>query len=56
VAKQVAMRPGKRKVLDNNSPWYNLLDKAEKIKASVQAKVEHPFRLIKCTFGFTKVH
>jgi IS5 family transposase len=33
----------------------NLLDKAEQMKASVRAKVEHPFRVIKCQFGFTKV-
>ena len=26
-----------------------------KVKASVRAKVEHPFRVIKCQFGFTKV-
>ena len=52
---QVAMRPGRRKVLDKNSPWGNLLDKAEQMKASVRAKVEHPFRVIKCQFGFTKV-
>jgi len=32
-----------------------LLDKAEQLKASVRAKVEHPFRVIKCQFGFTKV-
>ena len=51
----VAMRPGKRRVLDKNSPWGNLLDKAEQMKASVRAKVEHPFRVIKCQFGFTKV-
>ena len=52
---QVAMRPGKRRALDKNSPWGKLLDKAEQIKASVRAKVEHPFRVIKCQFGFTKV-
>lgn len=52
---QVAMRPGKRRALDKNSPWSNLLDKAEQLKASVLAKVEHPFRVIKCQFGFTKV-
>ena len=32
-----------------------MLDKAEKLKASVRAKVEHPFRVVKCQFGFTKV-
>jgi transposase, IS5 family len=51
----VAMRPGKRRTLDKSSPWGNLLDKAEQMKASVRAKVEHPFRVIKCQFGFTKV-
>jgi IS5 family transposase len=25
------------------------------MKDSVRAKVEHPFRVIKCQFGFTKV-
>ena len=30
-------------------------DKAEQVKASVRAKVEHPFRVIKCQFGYTKV-
>ena len=51
----VAMRPGKRRALDKNTPWGKLLDKAEQMKASVRAKVEHPFRVIKCQFGFTKV-
>jgi IS5 family transposase len=51
----VAMRPGKRRALDKHSPWGNLLDKAEQIKASVRAKVEHPFRVLKCQFGFVKV-
>lgn len=51
----VAMRPGKRRALDKNSPWGNLLDKAEQMKARVRAKVKHPFRVIKCQFGFTKV-
>jgi IS5 family transposase len=55
VAWHVAMRPGKRRMLDKNSPWSNLLDKAEQLKASVRAKVEHPFRVLKCQFGFTKV-
>jgi IS5 family transposase len=29
--------------------------KAEKIKASIRAKVEHPFRYIKKVFGYSKV-
>ena len=49
------MRPGKRRALNKRSPWAGLLDKAEQLKASVRAKVEHPFRVIKCQFGFTKV-
>ena len=32
-----------------------LLEKAEKLKASVRAKAEHPFRVIKRQFGFMKV-
>ena len=32
-----------------------MLDKAEQLKASVQAKVERPFRVIKCQFGFARV-
>ena len=51
----VAMRPGKRRALNKNSRWGSFLDKAEQLKASVRAKVEHPFRVIKCQFGFTKV-
>ena len=51
----VAMRPGKRRALDKQTKLGALLDEAEKLKASVRAKVEHPFRVIKCQFGFTKV-
>ena len=52
----VAMRPGKRKALDKeNNEADALLDQAEKLKASIRAKVEHPFRVIKRQFGFTKV-
>ena len=52
----VAMRPGKRKELDKeNNPIDALIDQVEKIKASIRAKVEHPFRVIKRQFGYTKV-
>jgi transposase, IS5 family len=52
----VAMRPGKRKKLDkDNNPVDALIDQVEKIKASIRAKVEHPFRVIKRQFGFAKV-
>jgi|SRR6185312_8619929 len=51
----VAMRPGKRRALDKNRGSHQLIEQLEKIKAGVRAKVEHPFRVIKCQFGFTKV-
>ena len=51
----VAMRPGKRRALDKQTKVGALLDKAEKLKASVRAKVEHPFRVLKCQFKYTKV-
>ena len=53
---QVAMRPGKRRELDKaNSPVDALIDKVEKLKASIRAKVEHPFRVVKKQFGYVKV-
>ena len=52
---QVAMRPGKRKALDKGNPIEALTEKIEKLKASVRAKVEHPFRVIKRQFGYVKV-
>ena len=51
----IAMRPGKRKALNKESAPDALIDKAEKIKAGIRAKVEHPFRVIKRQFGFVKV-
>ena len=51
----VAMQPGKRKALDMTKKWARLVKKAEQIKASVRAKVEHPFRVVKQQFGHTKV-
>jgi IS5 family transposase len=51
----VAMQPGKRKALDAKKKWARLLEKAEKLKASVRAKVEHPFRVIKQQFGYAKL-
>jgi IS5 family transposase len=32
-----------------------LIDKVEKLKASIRSKVEHPFRVIKRQFGHMKV-
>ena len=51
----VAMRPGKRKALDKSHAADALLVEAEKLKAGVRAKVEHPFRVIKRQFGYLKV-
>ena len=51
----VAMRPGKRKTLKKaGAVMGELLDKAEKLKAGIRAKVEHPFRVIKRQFGYVK--
>ena len=46
----VAMRPGKRKTLQPES--IEAVD--EKTKASIRAKVEHPFRYVKRMFHYSK--
>ena len=51
----VAMQPGKRRQLDLTSKWARLLEQAEQLKASVRAKVEHPFHVIKNLFRHRKV-
>ncbi|MCE2658543.1 MAG: IS5 family transposase [Rubrivivax sp.] len=51
----VAMRPGKRRALDKTQPVDRLIDEIERLKASMRAKVEHPFRVIKRQFGHVKV-
>ena len=51
----VAMRRGKRKKLNTFLEHDFLIEQIEQIKASVRAKVEHPFRVIKRQFGFAKV-
>ena len=51
----VAMRPGKRKALDKTRTVGQLIEQLEKLKASIRAKVEHPFRVIKRQFGHVKV-
>ena len=51
----VAMRPGKRRALNKENQADALIDKAEKLKAGIRAKLEHPFRVIKRQFGFVKV-
>jgi IS5 family transposase len=51
----IAMMPGKRKALDKDTPMGTVLEKLEQTKASIRAKVEHPFRVIKRQFGYVKV-
>ena len=48
---QVALRPGLRRKLEPGSD----AALAEKLKASVRAKVEHPFLKVKRLFGYSKV-
>ena len=49
------MRPGKRRALNKDNETYALIYLAEKLKAGIRAKVEHPFRVVKRQFGFVKV-
>ena len=55
VSWHIAMMPGKRKAMDKSTPMGAILEQLEKTKASIRAKVEHPFRVIKRQFGFVKV-
>lgn len=49
VAWFIAQRPGKRRTLSEDH------QRMETLKASIRAKVEHPFRYIKQVFGYDKV-
>lgn len=51
----VAMRPGLRRKLNVFIEADFVAERVEKMKASIRAKVEHPFRVLKRQFGFTKV-
>ena len=50
----VALRPGKRRALPD-TPLGRLAEKVEQFKASVRAKVEHPFHIVKNVLGLKKV-
>lgn len=50
----VAMMPSKRKQLNTSTALGATLERLEKIKASVRAKVEHPFQVIKCQWHYRK--
>ena len=49
----IAMRPGKRRALDR-SPLGEMMEKLEQAKASIRAKVEHPFHVVKNLFRHRK--
>ncbi len=51
----VAMRPGRRRQLNPFIEPDFIAERAEKMKASIRAKVEHPSRVLKRQFGFTKL-
>ena len=50
----IAEQPSKVKALKKHPRINKVPIDIEYIKASIRAKVEHPFRIIKCQFGFTK--
>ena len=51
----IAMRPGQRRKLNPFMEPEFIAERLEKIKASVRAQVEHPFRAVKQQFGYAKV-
>ncbi|MBX5857181.1 IS5 family transposase [Pseudomonas aeruginosa] len=51
----VAMRATERRKLNPFLVGDYAAEQVEKLKASVRAKVEHPFRVLKRQFGYTKV-
>jgi IS5 family transposase len=51
----VAMQPGKRRKINEFIYPGMVVERVEKMKASIRAKVEHPFRVVKRQFGYTKV-
>lgn len=51
----VALRAGKRKALDPSDAIDQMVETCEQLKASIRARVEHPFRVIKQQFGYAKV-
>lgn len=50
----ITERPGKVKALKQRPRKNKAVIQFERLKASIRAKVEHPFRLIKRQFGFVK--
>ena len=50
----IAMRPGRLKELKKHPRKNKAVIAFERLKSSIHAKVEHPFRIIKRQFGFVK--
>ena len=50
----VAMKPRQRRAIKDKG-ISKAIERIEKHKAAVRAKVEHPFRVLKCQFGYRKV-
>ena len=50
---KIAAKRGTIKAMDEGKAKRRL-ERAEKAKASIRARVEHPFRVIKCQFGYVK--
>tara|TARA_B100000446_G_C10548626_1_gene339384 strand:+ start:808 stop:1155 length:348 start_codon:yes stop_codon:yes gene_type:complete len=50
----IAEQPGKLKALKKQPRINKVRIRTEYLKASMRAKVEHPFHIIKCQFGFVK--
>ena len=48
------MRPGRLKELNKHPRKNKAVIAFERLKSSIRAKVEHPFRIIKRQFGFVK--
>jgi IS5 family transposase len=53
VSWHIAMRPGKRRALPD-TPWGAAMQKIEQAKASIRAKVEHAFHVVKNVFRHRK--
>lgn len=51
---QIARKRGSVKALPEGRKK-RAIEKEEKCKASIRARVEHPFRVLKCQFGYVKV-
>jgi len=52
----VAMRPSKRNRLDKTKRLDRIYNEIERLKAVVRAKVEPPFRVLKCQFVVVAPH